>query len=151
MLKRRHIAWSWEDPDAQAAFVEWVGFPDKEATAREVDEIERLLKLPRTERVLDVGCGNGRHAVELARRGYRVVGIDVAEAYLREAEQDAGRAGVSVEFRLERASKIAETACYDTVAAINHTLGFMDDTELVARHRSYDSLQWVCRSVSNFG
>lgn len=110
--------------------MEWVGFPNREATAREVDDIEQLLNLQRTERVLDVGCGNGRHAVEMAKRGYRVVGIDIAEAYLREAEREAKRAGISVEFRSQRASKIAEEACYDVVIAINHTLGFMDDSEL---------------------
>ncbi len=129
-LKRRQVGWRWEDPDAQAAFVEWVGFPNREATAHEVDDIERLLNLQQTEEVLDVGCGNGGHAVEMAKRGYRIVGIDIAGSYLREAEQEAKRAGVSVEFRLQRASNIAETACYDAVIAINHTLGFMDDDEL---------------------
>ena len=36
-------------------------------------------------RVLDVGCGEGRFAVELARRGFAVVGVDVAEEPLRRA------------------------------------------------------------------
>jgi 2-polyprenyl-3-methyl-5-hydroxy-6-metoxy-1,4-benzoquinol methylase len=129
-VKRRQVDWRWEDPDAQAVFVEWVGFPKREATAREVDAVERLLALRRTERVLDVGCGNGRHAIEMAKRGYRVVGIDVADSYLREAERQAERTGTSVEFRLQRASHITEEACYESVLAINHTLGFMDDDEL---------------------
>lgn len=101
-----------------------------ESTAREVDDIEQLLNLQRTEQVLDVGCGNGRHAVEMAKRGYRVVGIDIAEAYLREAEEEAERVGISVEFRLQRASTVAEESFYDIVIAMNHTLGFMDDNEL---------------------
>ncbi len=42
-------------PDAQAAFVEWVGFPGQAATACEVDDLERLLSLQRRERVLNVG------------------------------------------------------------------------------------------------
>src|ERR1700730_11103050 len=39
------------------------------------------------ERVLDVGCGEGRFAAELARSGARVVGIDVAEEPLRRARE----------------------------------------------------------------
>ena len=136
-MKRRHVDWSWEHPDAQAVFVEWVGFPNRETTAREVDDIEKLLKLQRTEVILDVGCGNGRHAIEMANRGYRVVGIDIAEAYLREAQQEAERSEASVEFRLQRASKIVEQAYYDVVIAINHTLGFMDDTELAAQFERF--------------
>ena len=34
---------------------------------------------------LDMGCGTGRHALEMARRGYRAVGIDVARSYLDQA------------------------------------------------------------------
>ena len=132
-LKRRQVQWRWEDPDAQAVFAEWVGFPDAAATAREVDGIERLMDLRRGGRILDVGCGNGRHAVVLAERGYRVVGIDIAESYIREAERAAEQAGVYVDFRLLRASKITETKCYDAAVAVNHTLGFMDDDELVSQ------------------
>lgn len=42
----------------------------------EVDFVERFLAGPETKRVLDAGCGTGRIAVELARRGYEVVGVD---------------------------------------------------------------------------
>ena len=47
--------------------------------AGEADLIERMLarhRVPRPCRVLDIGCGTGRHAFALARRGYEVTGID---------------------------------------------------------------------------
>jgi len=58
--------------------------------------------------VLDIGCGNGRHAIELARRGYRVVGIDVATQFLEKAKRAAEKSCVSVEFRQQRASELGE-------------------------------------------
>jgi len=47
-------------------------------------------------RVLDVGCGIGRHAVALARRGFDVVGVDVSSWALSRAASAAREAGVSV-------------------------------------------------------
>lgn len=132
-MKRRLVDWNWENSEAQAAFTEWVGFPDAAATAREVDDIERLVSLRQAESILDVGCGNGRHAVELAERGHGVVGIDIAKTYVEEARRTVEQAGVAVEIRLRRASKVGEKACYDLALAINHTLDFMDDQELAAQ------------------
>ena len=50
-----------------------------EGTKQEVDFLLELLNLPPNGRVLDVGCGPGRHSLEFARRGFRPVGIDIAE------------------------------------------------------------------------
>jgi len=132
-MKTKVVNWIWEDPDAQAAFVELVGFPDEQRTREEVEKIEVLLQLRPPLRVLDVGCGTGRHALEMARRGYHVVGIDVARSYLEHARSEAQRQGLSIEFRLQRGSELTEREVYDLVLAYDHTLGFMSDAEL-ARH-----------------
>jgi len=39
---------------------------------------------PSQSHILDVGCGSGRHAVELAQRGFQVTGIDISIGMLRE-------------------------------------------------------------------
>jgi SAM-dependent methyltransferase len=49
-------------------------------------------------RVLDLGCGRGSHAIGAARRGARVVAVDVDDDRLRDAERAARKAGVSVEW-----------------------------------------------------
>jgi len=52
--------------------------------AGEVDYVVSLIaqQCPKALTVLDLGCGTGRHAVDLARRGYRVLGVDASDAML---------------------------------------------------------------------
>ena len=69
-----------------------------QGTLGEVDFIEQELGADRSRRILDVGCGTGRHAIELARRGYRVTGIDLSESQLARARQKAREARVEVTF-----------------------------------------------------
>ena len=57
--------------------------------------------------VLDVGCGGGILAEAMARRGARVVGIDLAQAALEVAELHALDAGVPVQYRLQSAEDLA--------------------------------------------
>jgi SAM-dependent methyltransferase len=52
-------------------------------TVQEVDHLVPLLGLQRGDRVLDVGCGTGRHAHELARRGIDVHGVDISERFVQ--------------------------------------------------------------------
>jgi SAM-dependent methyltransferase len=51
-------------------------------TVQEVDHVMAVLGLRPGERVLDVGCGTGRHAIELAGRGVEVHGIDISQRFV---------------------------------------------------------------------
>ena len=79
--------------------------PFTQGTVGEVDFVERELGADRAKRILDIGCGTGRHAIELARRGYRVTGIDLSEGQLRRAREKATAAGVTVEFQRRDATQ----------------------------------------------
>lgn len=63
----------------------WRGAVTPEQTVREADFLVSRLELRPGMSVLDVPCGNGRHAVELARRGLRVTGVDISTGFLEEA------------------------------------------------------------------
>lgn len=60
-----------------------------EHTVRQVDFVVEVLGLQGQERILDLACGFGRHALELARRGYAVVGVDITAEYVAEAQKQA--------------------------------------------------------------
>ena len=76
-----------------------------QGTLGEVDFVERELGADRAKRILDIGCGTGRHAIELAKRGYRVTGFDLSEGQLRLAREKAAAAGVTVEFQRRDATQ----------------------------------------------
>ena len=67
-------------------------------TVGEVDFIERELGFDKLKHILDIGCGTGRHAIELAKRGYKVTGVDLSISQLQRAKEKAGDANVQIEF-----------------------------------------------------
>ena len=89
---------------------QWEAFYDRHApyydrgrfthhTVAEVDFLLDVLGLPAGAAIADVGCGTGRHAIELATRGYRVTGIDISAQMLLQAMRKARAANVEVEWR----------------------------------------------------
>lgn len=54
-----------------------------------------FLKKVKIKRVIDVGCGSGRYTVELAKRGFEVVGVDFSERMISLAREQAEKEGVS--------------------------------------------------------
>jgi 2-polyprenyl-3-methyl-5-hydroxy-6-metoxy-1,4-benzoquinol methylase len=93
----------------ETLFVNYGKTYDKECftqgTAGEVDFVERELGGDRDKRILDIGCGTGRHAIELARRGYRVTGFDLSEGQLGLAREKAKAAGADVVFQRRDATE----------------------------------------------
>jgi len=80
-------------------YLEALGKHIEEARTREeVDFVEKVLGLESGSRVLDLCCGHGRHSIELAARGYSVVGLDFDAPSLERAREAAETRGVEVEF-----------------------------------------------------
>ena len=94
-----------------------------ERTRQEIDFLVDALPLAPGARVLDVGCGFGRHSVELARRRYRVLGIDPAAAMVRAARDKAQAAGVTVEFQQVAAEGYFPAEPFDAALCLFTTLG----------------------------
>ena len=69
-----------------------------ESSEAEAEFVIRALALKPGDRVLDLCCGTGRHAVPLARAGLEVTGLDMSEEYLELARSAAREAGVKVRF-----------------------------------------------------
>lgn len=82
-------------------------------TIAEVDFVLEELGIDAGGRVLDVGCGTGRHSVELAKLGYRVTGVDLSTGMLAEARKAACDAGVEVELIHSNAAEYEAKELFD--------------------------------------
>ncbi len=67
-------------------------------TIGECDFIEKELGGDRSLKILDIGCGTGRHSIELTKRGYNVTGIDLSESQLQRAREKATAEGLNISF-----------------------------------------------------
>jgi 2-polyprenyl-3-methyl-5-hydroxy-6-metoxy-1,4-benzoquinol methylase len=70
-----------------------------QGTLGECDFIEQELAYDKSLKIIDVGCGTGRHSIELTKRGYNVTGIDLSESQLAWAEKKAKQAGLKIDFQ----------------------------------------------------
>ncbi len=100
-----------------------------ERTRLEVDFIERELALPPQARVLDLACGIGRHAVEMATRGYRVTGVDFNASYLELGRQAARERHVEVAWSAGDMRAIAFTRAFEGVYSYFTSFGYYSDEE----------------------
>jgi SAM-dependent methyltransferase len=78
----------------------YLDFGFARGTAGEVDFLVEELGLARSAKVLDVGCGVGRHSLELARRGFRLVGLDISRRFVDVADAAARAESLAAEFVL---------------------------------------------------
>lgn len=99
-------------------------------TVKEVDFLEKELKLQKGMTILDVGCGTGRHSLELARRGYTVTGIDIANAMLAVARETILKESLNVEFIQADATNFKSDKTYDAAICLcEGAFGLLDIRE----------------------
>ena len=87
-------------------------------TAHEVEFLLEELRLPPGGAVLDVGCGTGRHAIELAKRGYVVTGLDLSAEMLSRAAEKAKADKVQVEWVRANATQFTFPGRYDAAVCL---------------------------------
>ena len=99
----------------------------RKRTLMEIDFLLSKIDLPDQAHILDVGCGPGRHSIELALRGYQVVGIDPSATMIEAAQSRASNAGVEPVF-LQVAGEVFKTnKKFDTALCLFTTLGQIND------------------------
>ena len=86
-----------------------------QGTIGECDFIEKEIGYDKRLSILDIGCGTGRHAIELTKRGYNVVGVDLSDSQLERARQKASMDNLKIHFQKCDARKLPFLNEFDLV------------------------------------
>jgi 2-polyprenyl-3-methyl-5-hydroxy-6-metoxy-1,4-benzoquinol methylase len=117
--------------------------PWAEQTEGEIDRVLGMLRPEDGARVLDLACGTGRHSIELARRGFSVLGVDIATDLLEVAEAD-GSSVDGVSFLQADLRELAFDSEFDVVLNLNDgAIGYFETEE--ENHRTFEVIAAALR------
>jgi len=123
--KRRGKPWFEEVFDED--YLRTLPFLTPQATQAEALMAIEALGIQPGASVLDVGCGYGRHAMELAARGYHVVGVDLSLPLLLRGADEAQRRGLDINFVHADMREMDFDAQFDGAYCLFSTFGYFDD------------------------
>jgi len=87
--------------------------PYVHGTVGECDFIEQEIRRNKSLKIIDIGCGTGRHVIELTKRGYNVTGVDLSEDQIKRAKEKAQEAGVTIDFQTQDARNLSFDGEFD--------------------------------------
>jgi 2-polyprenyl-3-methyl-5-hydroxy-6-metoxy-1,4-benzoquinol methylase len=118
-----------------------------QGTIGECDFIEKEIESDQSLKILDVGCGTGRHAIELSKRRYIVTGIDLSETQLIRAREKAESDNLKIDFQKQDARNLPFNNKFD-VAIMLCEGGFplMETDEM-----NYEILKSITKSLKQHG
>ena len=125
------------DYGAMAWYQDWFGedylkvYPhrDEAEARRQLDFVESILSLEGSERILDLGCGSGRHAMEMARRGYGVTCLDLSSVLLSMAQKKSDKGKCCTRFVKADMRYIPFSNAFDFVLSFFTTFGYFETDE----------------------
>ena len=106
-------------------------------TEAECDFIEAVLKASGPKggkRLLDIGCGAGRHLMELAKRGYAMSGVDVRPEMVEYVNAEAKPAGVTVDVSQDDLRRLTVRGTFDAAYCFMDTFRFLLTNEEIIGH-----------------
>ena len=135
----------WYENDKLWEIMEPVMFTEARIahTTNEVDAIKSLCKIAQDEAILDLCCGIGRHSLEFARRGNKVVGVDRTERYLERARRAADEENLPIEFVLDDMRTFYRKKSFDVVLSMFTSFSYFEDHEeqMLVLRNIYTSLR----------
>ena len=127
--------------------LETTQMPWADKTVAEVDRAMTMLKPEGGERVLDLACGIGRHAMELRRRGFEVVGVDISAELLELAARDASEQGLEISYMEADLRKLDFEDEFDIVLSLNDgAVGYFETDE-----ENYRTFEVIARALRSGG
>ena len=104
-------------------------FLPPEKTAREVEDIIKLLNLPTGSAILDLCCGHGRHTLPLAQRGYKLTGLDLSDVFLQQAQKEAEARNINARWLQSDMKDIPFENAFDAIINIFTSFGYLENEE----------------------
>jgi ubiquinone/menaquinone biosynthesis C-methylase UbiE len=104
----------------------WAPYITEEQTLKEVEFMEKFLSFFPGCKILDVCCGHGRHCIQLAKRGYEVVGVDLSEKLLEVARKRAEELKLLCSFIHKDARKMDFNEEFDFAINMFTSFGFLE-------------------------
>jgi len=124
-LQKRSKPWYEEVFDED--YLRTLPFMTPEQTGREAGFIRDCLSAPRDGELLDVACGYGRHALELAQQGFRMTGLDLSLPLLIRAADDAQRRSLAVNFVHADMREMSFVDQFDAAYCVLSSFGYFDE------------------------
>lgn len=116
-----------------------------ERTGKEVDRALKMIRPPEGARMLDMACGSGRHSIELARRGFSVVGVDISSELIEIANRDAEGEEADVSFLEADLRELDFEDEFDVVFNLNDgAVGYLETEE--ENRRTFEVISRALRS-----
>jgi SAM-dependent methyltransferase len=125
--KRAKRGKPWFEEIFDEDYLRTLPFLTPQATQAEAQFVVDVLAVQPGAQLLDLGCGYGRHAMELAARGFHMVGLDLSLPLLLRGADEAQRRGLSINFVHADMRELDFDAQFDGVYCLFSTFGFFDD------------------------
>ena len=117
----------WFEEVFDEDYLRTLPFMRADQTLREVEFISEALTAAPGSEILDVGCGYGRHAIELVQRGFNVTGLDLSLPLLIRAADEAQRRSLSVNFVHADMREMAFEKQFDGAYSMLTSFGYFDE------------------------
>jgi SAM-dependent methyltransferase len=134
----------WQDEEFWNSFAPYFFTEERvEGTAAEVEKLVALLGIAPSAKVLDLCCGIGRHSVEFARLGYRVIAVDLTASFLAQARERAKREKVQIDFVQSDMRDFVCPGAFDAAVNLVTSFGYFEEQtdDLKAARNLYESLK----------
>lgn len=100
-----------------------------ENASGEIEGILELTEVPPKALALDLCCGPGRHSLEMARRGFRVTGVDRNSDYLDQARSQAEKEALEIEFVQEDMRRFRRSSAFHLALSLYTSFGYFRDPQ----------------------
>lgn len=113
-----------------------------EQTKKDVDFFLLVGNIQKSSKVLDIGCADGRHGIELAKRGFHATCFDISSFMLKRAKANALSQNVTIQTRKGDMRTLHVSEPYDLILNVFTAFGYFEDKDhLKTLHHMFNGLK----------